>query len=303
MKPPLITVSLITVRGTGAYAEHPEWHAVDKIVDDLTMQTFKDFELVVVTPLPYSAPSVNFPITVLPPRKNIWTDHRKVAICAARNTAIVAAKGELIVNLDDACELPSIYLDVFAHGWKYGVCAAATWPKRGDWRRPQLVDRPGVVYGFSSYPREAALALNGYDEAFDGAQGLEDADWSTRLFNLGVKSALVDIPGFDILPQTGHHTDAIDAAEPIVKCCNAAWQTQRVWRQVRRANTVEVYTKESLERLVPGPCVCRGPNDVCAHHHQPCAYLGKEWLDKRHPLVEEWMRQPPIFDLKEVSRW
>lgn len=299
--PPLITVLLITVRGKGAYTEHPEWHAVGKVIEDLNQQTFKDFELIVVTPLPDdSEVGAKFPISVIPPRSNVWTDNRKVAICTQRNTGIAAARGELIVNLDDCCVLPPEYLAVFAHGWKHGICAAATWPKRLDWRRPQIVDRPGMVFGFGSYPRQAALELNGYDEAYDGAQGLEDADWSTRLFNLGVKTALVDIPGFDILPQSGHDPRAVDTTESIVKCCNAAWQTQRVWRQVRRANVPDVYTPEALERLVPGPCHYRRSDDVCLHHNMPCAYVGRAWLDKRHELVEQWMKNPPTFDLRRM---
>jgi glycosyltransferase involved in cell wall biosynthesis len=303
-----LSVLLTTVRGYGAYTEHPEWHAIGKVVEDLSVQTYKDFELIVVDGLfaqqrDYVAElsrRVSFQIVHIPPWADIWTTNRKVAICAYRNTGIAAAKGELIVNLDDCCALPPEYLSVFAHGWKLGICAALTWPKRLDWRRPQIVDRPGMVFGFGSYSRSAALELNGYDCAFDGSQALEDADWSTRLFNLGVKTALVEIPGFDILPQSGHSPDAIDLKEPIVKCCNAAWQTQRVWRQVRRANVAEVYTPEALERLVPGPCRYRAA-DICLHHRMPCAYLGKSWLDKRHELVEQWMKNPPTFDLKRRS--
>jgi hypothetical protein len=292
----MISVLLATVRTFGAYRDQPEWHAIGKIVDDLGQQTFKDFELIVVDGSYEQHKSYvaglkhDFPLVHVPPKENIWTRNHKVAICTFRNTGIAKARGDLIVNLDDCCTLPKIYLEAFARGWEYKVCAAMTWPERGDWRHPQLVTRPGIIYGFGSYPREAALELNGYDEAFDGAQGLEDADWSTRLFHLGVKSALISLPGFDILPQSGHDLD-------IVKCCNAAWQGQRVMRQVRRANVKELWTPEMLALVGGGPCQLL-KNGTCAHHGQPCAYLERSWVHERHPLVEEWMREPPVFDLR-----
>jgi hypothetical protein len=323
MKPPLISVLLATVRGEGAYTDHPEWHAVYKVIEDLSNQSFKDFELIVVDGnekvqfepsrlhVRFQKLNCPFPVRWVAPRENIWTRNKKVCIANYRNTGLRLARGELVVNLDDCPVLPPHYLEVFAQGWKqHGVCAAATWPKRNDHRRPGLVTQPGQCFGFSSYPREAAFELGGYDESFDGGQGLEDCDWSTRLFHLGVKSALVDIPDFDILPQNGHPSTVIDPACPIVKCCNAAWQTQRVWRQVRRANVAEVYSPEALDRLTAAPCryatelhgaAMGAAHYICQHHGLPCAYEDRSWFSTEHPLVAEWKANPPVFDLRKES--
>lgn len=303
----MISVLLCTVRTLGAYREQPDWHPIGKVVEDLSLQTTKDFELIVVDGSyekhkDYVA-SLNpgFPIVHVPPKQNIWTRNKMVAICAYRNTGIAKARGDLIVNLDDCCRLPNMYVETFEQGWlQHHICAAMTWPNRGDCRMPQLVRRPGEVFGFGSYPRAVALALNGYDEAFDGSQGLEDADWSTRLYHAGVKMALISLPGFDILPQSGHPSAVIDPGEPFVKCCNTAWQGQRVWRQVRRANDKDLWTPQALAFVGGGPCqLLRG--ETCAHHGMPCAYIRRKWVMERHPLVEEWMREPPAFDLKEQS--
>lgn len=301
---PRVSVLLCTVRTTGAYRDHPDWHPIGKVIEDLNAQSYKDFELIVVDGLYKQHQSLvaalrtNFKLVHVPPKQNVWTRNKKVAICAFRNTGIALAKGELIVNLDDCCVLPDLFVETFAHGWtNHHACAAMTWPGRGDHRAPQMVTRGGVVFGFGSYPREAAIELNGYDEAYDGAQGLEDADWSTRLYELGVRSALIHLPGFDIEPQSGHPEAAIDPVEPFVKCCNAAWQGEREWRHVRRANDARLWTKEALERVGGGPCMLlRG--SICAHHSQPCAYYGRKWVHERHPLVEEWMANPPAFDLR-----
>jgi glycosyltransferase involved in cell wall biosynthesis len=142
---PKITVLLCTVRPDQGYIEHPEWHVIGKVVEDLSKQTFTDFELVVVDGLyqrdhvawkpaavggaylwPHDETAAvvgewhildGFQLTWLPPKPNLWVRNKKVAISTYRNTGIAAARGELIVNLDDCCELPPDYLEHFWSAW------------------------------------------------------------------------------------------------------------------------------------------------------------------------------------------
>jgi hypothetical protein len=264
----------------------------------LEAQTFKDFELVVVDGLhkdfvvdPAHARcdiyAKSFSVTHVPPdKRSPWVRRRKVAISAYRNTLLTYAQGELIANLDDACILPPMYAAAFAAAWRNdNTCLAMCWP--GDGRRPGRVEGPGRVFGFGSYPLEVAIALNGYDEAFDGAQGLEDMDWSYRLFRAGVRQALISLPGFAIEPQAGHSADAIDLAEPVVKCCNVAWAvTQPIRDGSLRAGDVRFWGDPSICSLTPeqharrlaltSPCQLLNPDDSCQHHggRNKCAYLG-----------------------------
>lgn len=326
MKPPKLSVLLCTVRPDHGYLNRPDLHTLTTVCDDLAAQTYKNFELIIVDGIwehrpGYVTDSYNFDIKHVPPRDTIWTRNKKVAICTYRNTGLSWARGELVVNLDDCCRLPPMYLEVFAKAYfEHQVCAAMTWPSRNDSRLPGRVLRPGQVFGFGSYAMSAALTLNGYDEAYDGAQGLEDADWSTRLFHIGMPMVLVDIPGFDILPQTGHDSRAIDAS-PLARCCNASWQTQRVWRQVARANDPRLWEgvqgREALERLV-GPCryliTTRGPDvnldtgDIddtavsytCKHHGLACPYIDRGFVLQRTELQEQFLKEPPVFDLKKA---
>lgn len=337
MMRPKLSVLLCTVRSDRGYKDRPDLHTLETVCDDLNAQTFKDFELIIVDGLWQHRPgwvtdstprsprwgcSYNFDIKHVPPRDTIWTRNKKVAICTYRNTGLAWARGELVVNLDDCCRLPPMYLEVFARAYfEHHVCAAATWPARNDGRLPGPVMQPGQVFGFGSYALSAALTLNGYDEAYDGAQGLEDADWSTRLFRLGVPSVLVNIPGFDILPQTGHDDRAVDTKDSLARCCNASWQTQRVWRQVARANDPRLWEnkdgREALERLV-GPCrylITTGGPDVdldagditddrvtytCKHHGLKCPYIDRGFVLQRTALQEQFLKEPPVFDLKQA---
>ena len=314
---PKISVLLCTVRPDQGYVDHPEWTTLGKVIDDLSMQTFRDFELIIVDGLhahgrrigpednPRMRQSVGHYVDVMhvPPRDSVWTRQKRVAISTYRNTGLTYARGELVVNLDDCCELPRMYLEAFWYAYHHhGICAGMTWPEVGDPRPLGVVTRPGLVYGFGSYPLAAALELNGYDEAYDGGQGLEDVDWSTRLFHHGVRQGLIRVPGFRIHSQSGHDPRCIDSTRPVVKCCNTAWNTERVWRQVQRANTPELWTgprgEEALHRLL-GPCFLLDDEGNCKHHHGliPCAYLSQGWPQKLGDEAAELLKEPPIIDL------
>lgn len=331
MSRPLLSFLFCTVRPEhNCYLEHPEWANLGRLVEMLEQQTFKDFELIAVDGLhearfadlipdvPHLArgpvEAKTFPVVHVPPsNRSPWVARRKVAISAYRNTGLALAQGELVVNLDDCVTLPSNYAAAFAAAWRNDqTCLAMCWP--GDGRRPGRVEGPGRVFGFGSYPLEAAVALNGYDEAFDGAQGLEDMDWSYRLHQAGVRQALISLPGFAIEPQAGHAADAIDLAEPVVKCCNAAWAvTQEIrdgslrsgdpgfWGYSNRG--LQDYQRARRLRLT-SPCPLLNPDDSCQHHggRNTCAYLG--WArTPREDVREVLLNDPnPVLDLWALRR-
>lgn len=317
MSTPKLSVLLCTARGDRGYVHHPEWTILGKIIEDLEAQTFKDFELIVVDGLKGTRilPRTRLDVKHLAPRDAFWVRHRKFSVCAYRNTGIAAARGELIVNLDDCCELPPKYLGEFWDAWsRRSVAFSPSWPESGDARmeapkekRVQMVHSPNQVYGFGSYPRELALRLNGYDEAYDGSRGLEDADWGTRLLLSGLQMALAYIEGFRLHAQTGLDSRCVDPEMPVLKCCNLADWTERRLRNVLVANKKELWTQEWLRRLI-GPCqLLKGDPDGfrCGYHNdgRACPYLGQGFAEIPHELAVEWIRGGgPVVELAELKR-
>jgi hypothetical protein len=356
MSKPKVTIILDTVRPDAAYEGKPDWHVIGTVLSDLNKQTYKDFELIIVDGVEarvcsqYVMPT-GYPVHHVTPMKNVWTRNKKVAISTFRNTALTLARGELVINLDDCCRLPPSYIEIFAAAYfDHGICLSATWPQNGDVRAVGLggneaavaimqnklwVSRgqapPGGIYGFGSYPLEKAVEVNGYDLAYDGRMYLEDADFSTRLAAVGVKMHLAFVPGFkqgEWKPdpnkppewhQSRHHPDAIDVTDGgITGCCNCAWQTQRVERNIIVANRVEDWTPEWIEKLL-GPChYLRPGTNFCQHHLASgneivCDYLTnklfkdtdgemRSFATHRHPLAVKLLEEPPVFDLAKARK-
>jgi len=167
------------------------------------------------------------------------------------------------------------------------------------------------VYGFGSYPLDAALNLNGYDLSFDGSMYLEDIEWGVRLFDAGVKQDLFWMNGFCLEEQTPHSLEAISKKEPIVKCCNPAYQMAKVVRNQTVANKAELWTREHIQKLL-APCAWLTKDDKCMHHNGmvTCAYLKSSTFEvdgtahsfakETHPIAMQMFDEPPVTDLKQL---
>ncbi len=369
---PKISLIMNTVRPDAAYEGASDWHVISTVLEDLSKQTFKDFEFLVVDGVREREVGMRLEglrARRVPPLDNLWTRNRKCAISSYANAGLVHARGELVVRIDDCARLPPMYLEAFWAAYKvHGICLTATWPEAGD-DRPMAyggmdaqrviaygrgvppagdggtnlwiskVPLPGDrVYGFGSFPLEAALKLNGYDHMFDGSCYLEDTDFSMRLAKLGIKRHAMYIPGFrqgksadfDEVKwaQSLHHPDAVDPEDGgICKCCNIAWRLQRIDGDSTVVNTPEDWTKEQVDRLLEAPCPqLREADAKCGHHHfvHDCAYL-REKLFKipgrissesqpynreetqsfalaPHPLALQLYEDPPVVDLREERR-
>ena len=128
------------------------------------------------------------------PRPTPWTARGLFAAAAARNTGLTLARGATVLALDDCYDLsPQALERVVARAAAGDYVVPLLRYAAGEvrsFRAPFAAgDHPG---GIVSYPLAAAVAVNGYDERYDGAAAYEDVDFTTRLERAGVHWARDD---------------------------------------------------------------------------------------------------------------
>jgi hypothetical protein len=223
MSPPAISVLIHTASEDDFLTQQDISSYFRALTDNLTQQTFKEFELVFVDTFyeenrQYFREIVAqqpFQIKHVPvhPEHRYWYDQGYCYISAAKNTGILHADGELCISFDDAeffpVELLSTYWDSYKNRGLYlhalhkrmrsvgTVAGLVTLPIAGDHyindHRWDLLSDGGVYvhrYGSlcfagTSFSLEDALQLNGYNERMDGCKSLEDCDFGSRLSWLG----------------------------------------------------------------------------------------------------------------------
>ncbi len=317
-----VTVTLNTVRERDFYRDDRD--VLLCACDDLRAQTLpaSDFELVIVDGLhPYRAAdlapafaAMPFRVTHLPPRDTPMVRDRRVAIAGYKNTAVIHARGELVVCTDDLCTLDPEFLERAWNGWKRdGVMLAALSTLASgeiiDSRKIYL-DASGKCvgpvggnpeippqYGFCAVPLAALLELNGWDEMFDGSQGLEDADLGIRLQKAGYRVGLDRNHRAVLAPSSTPWDERVfpSGVDRIVKCCQATARIQWARGDVR-ANARD-WTEEWGWLT---PCyLARGR--TCTLHSRECAYPDT-FAVREHEGLVSLKTHPPVFDLRELRR-
>lgn len=116
-----ISVILPTARGDYPIIGLPNVHMFQPTIDSLKIQTFKDFELIVIDALyhlrpklfqgePFHSDKLPFHIKHVPIEHNarfnhaFWMNNKRWNVCGTLNTGIIHAKGELLVRTDDCSE-------------------------------------------------------------------------------------------------------------------------------------------------------------------------------------------------------
>lgn len=145
------------------------------------------------------------------------------------------------------------------------------------------------VYGYVALPLKILLAVNGYDEAFDGKKSLEDVDLALRVSSLGYPNKFVLDKGLRVVEN--FHRDASS---------RVMWDTERpaacnyaILKLHERQRTVEAnrrrFTPEELRQIAEetrqAPCSHCGGSDYALDE-------GFSW----------WADRVPTFDLVEMRR-
>ena len=220
------------------------------LVDNLTFQTFQDFELVYVDTYyeqnrdRFQGVAAGFCRQVkhvpVHPNHRYWFDRGHCYISAAKNSGILYADGELCVSCDDAEFFPAKFLERYWWHYAHGQYMHALhrrlksivtenglvrMPVTGDeyvndhrWQKVvhghHSHRNGGWCYAGTSFSLADALQLNGYNERMDGCKSLEDCDFGSRLNMLGRTFAL-DPEGYaHIVDHGSYATDADCGWEP-----------------------------------------------------------------------------------------
>jgi hypothetical protein len=310
----MLSVIYISCRDERPFANHPEWNQWEVLGRSLKAQTYRDWELVAVTPhIGHAATTFSGYVgggTITPPRDTPWRRARTFCAASAINTGLIYARGDFCVVLGDCCEFEPDLLErisqYVARGLGTAIMVAG---KLVDMRVGWFAEHQsgGVVHmarhggqpfpqGLIAFPLEAALEVNGYDEHFDGGRGLEDVDFSLRLQQAGVSFVMDERCVVKMHPHLWAVDPAIiDEKEQVVRCCNPTWALARE-RRSPVANVVP-YTQEQINRVlrcfmwVDGKCGYYGATVPCGYpfgeHGHPTA---------RRIMVDEG---EPTFSLRE----
>lgn len=313
-----VTVMLNTVRESDAAGNACPLRTLG---DQLAVQTFPagEMELVAVDGVhPWRSDAltgVGYPFRTVHvlPRDTPMVRDRRCAISAYKNTAIIHARGELLITVDDCGVIGPEYVERTWLAWaERRECLSAFYVNQSGREADSRTSCLGVdgkcvgplggnfgnppMYGFAAFPLEAALAVNGYDELFDGSQGLEDVDMGHRLQQAGYRVALDRTHTFSLINQGGWSPRIFgESPDPLVKCCNHTLLFQR-GRRLVRANDVP-WPDEYWKKISPR-CHLLTVENRCTYNGHVCSYVGK-FSDRAHPGLTALREEQPIFDLAE----
>jgi Methyltransferase domain len=330
-----VSVVLNTARSDDSFRGLP---ILGSILGDLEKQTFRDFEFIIVDGLHHDRHrdliGHPYPFRVLhvPPKQTVMVKDGRCSICAYKNTGFAHARGELIITIDDGCKLDEGFIARVVEEWdergnmlnamyegihddgtpmerigaidsrgiylgQDGRCVG----KPGDYQRPPM-------YGFASFPLEAVLTVNGYDEMYDGARGLEDCDMGWRLQRAGYRIALdvrhkvrlyqqgawsTKVFGENICGK-GYDDTAIHCNEQTIRLRHA-----EIDKGMVRANSVP-WGPDKWNHVAPRCYLLDEAGKGCTlYNSNPCPYVGK-CSDREHASLKLLRDNPPVFDLREL---
>lgn len=194
----MLSIVFITARGLFPMSGNP-LSIYDLLAQCLEAQTFTDYELIVVDAqntlprreLEHAVRRSSGGVRFLRPRATPWVRIGAFAPNSARNTGLAWAQGATVVGLDDCWTIGPRYLARIAELAASGLYAAATLRMSDNSAvfAPQpLGEVPAEQYcgGLTSYSLSIAVAINGWDERFDGSSG-GDCDFFDRCRRSGIR--------------------------------------------------------------------------------------------------------------------
>lgn len=320
---PLFSVIVTTCRGDKPFLHKPDWHVLDKIVENCEKQTFRDFELIIVDlcwdlRMEWSEGlgDMGFPILHIPDRSTIFRDLSLVRISASRNTGLIYARGDAVIFSDDGQEWSETAFELLKP-WAENGAGSTCRLHRDNGNGPIEVDSRWVAYSIdgtlktkvvladgvgylggtlSMVPTKKMVECNGWDEMFDGARQLEDSDMARRLGATGLKMALeghASVTEYSHNPCSGHiHRCGLDAK------CNGSY-IYPIWKAQpdRVVANDRILTDDELDMFMPGECTILTKGGICGTSKDRCE---ARW--NRRSLMNIYKDKRLVFDLAELRK-
>jgi hypothetical protein len=332
-----ISVLMNTVRENEAFSIHPH-DILAGPVEQVLKQTVSphEVEIIIVDGLhferwPYfeayhsSASTNGLRILHVPPKQSQMVKDKRCAISAYKNTALAHMRSPLAITIDDGAVLPATYLANVLEAWEErkemlsSMCQILNGTEIIDSRQVFLESDGKVVgpivgdaripsmYGYAALPLEGVLAVNGYDEMYDGSRGIEDMDMGIRLQKAGYRIALDRTHTMQLLPHGawsrkvfGQNICGNGGDNTCVKCCQTTinLRLSEILSGDVQANR-RAWDDEKWSKVRPRCYLLSG--NRCSLSWQTCPYYGS-FSDREHPGLQSLIDHPPIFDMTEERR-
>lgn len=177
---------------------------INEMIELLNKQSCLDFEYILVDGYYFQRKDPmlemfeelepKFPVRYVPDKPSRWRGKRP-ALCSARNTYLIWARGERVIGVDDCCTnmCPDL-VERHLYWGRKGYAVSGSWYDKYGWESRHKVTpkarvvEPGWFYGaICSVSLEDVLKANGYEELLDGEQGQEDVELAIRMARMGVE--------------------------------------------------------------------------------------------------------------------
>lgn len=280
-----VSICMNTAHADDAMIGYPDMPLFEYTMSALRTQTFKDFEVVIADVLYESRKDYfqkhpeDFPIQHVPIKPNVFTPIGQVAISTTKNTCLLHAKGEIIIFIDDCIWFNPKYVEDIVGALKYPhYCISNPYEvhcgevMKGKDPRKAPAGPVGGTYGNVALYLEKYLELNGYEELFDGGRGLEDCDFSLRMFKSGMEIYLIN----NYAVYQLHKAYPEYMQKPHIKCCRLIEkvQTDRIKNNILVANSHTI-TDEELNHF--RFCAYKERGWVCPYVKVPCqSFMGAD---------------------------
>lgn len=232
---------------------------VDILTESLSRQNFNDFECIFIDEL-YNERKVN--VNEYMKEQGIWEKvihippkqrdcERRIGMQNGRNSGLLLAEGDYVVQLDDYTILNPDAFKMFNklhHEHPNDVLLAM----RRLYNSPNITDNKGLITTYSA-PFKDTDGLS-YEEVdvFDESQGVVKIDQIVSVLNLGCipLDALIKTGGYDERYDAGHGLDDADIMYRMFQYGKDAWMdTENINGHIRHQNQPTPTTNKNAEFL------------------------------------------------------